>query len=441
MYSILIVDDSKDAIDLISRILKGKNYKIFSSLSAMEAVEIMKSFPIDILITDLKMPEVDGMELLKFAKENYKDIGVIIITGYPSIGGAVEAIKFGAEEYLPKPFTKEELLKSIEKTIDKIKIKKIQTSKEVISPYYGLIGESAPMKVVYDLILKSSKADVPVLIVGESGTGKELVARAIHYLSQRKNYPFFPVNCSAIPETLIESELFGYKKGAFTDAKQERLGLFQAANGGTVFLDEISEISPQTQVKLLRVLQDGEIYMIGSRKPQNVNVRVISATNKDLANLVENNVFRKDLFFRLNVIRIDMPPLRERGDDILLLIKHFSSKFAKEMGKEVPFFSDKAINALKSYSWPGNIRELENVLKMIIVMSEKGKVDITDLPPNLKSTKIYQAYSLQTLEEMEAKYIQYVLNYTKGNKTKASSILGIDRKTLRLKINKYGLQD
>lgn len=219
MFSILIVDDSRDAIDLISRLLKNLNFKIYTSQSAIEASEILKNFPIDILITDLRMPEVDGMELLKFTKENFKNTGVIMITGYPSIGGAVEAIQFGADEYLPKPFTKEELLKVIEKTKEKVRIRKIQTAEEIISPHYGLIGESEKMKIIYNLIIKSSKTDAPVLIVGESGTGKELVGRAIHYLSKRSHFPFIPVNCSAIPETLIESELFGYAKGSFTDAK------------------------------------------------------------------------------------------------------------------------------------------------------------------------------------------------------------------------------
>ncbi|MEJ5165685.1 MAG: sigma-54 dependent transcriptional regulator [Thermoanaerobaculia bacterium] len=439
MISILVVDDSKDAIELILRILKTENYRIYSSESAIEAIQILKNFPVDILITDLRMPEVDGMQLLKFVRENYKNIGVIMITGYPSIGGAVEAIQMGADEYLPKPFTKEELLKAIEKTKEKVKARKIQTE-EALSPFYGIVGESKPMKIVYNLILKSSKTDAPVLITGESGTGKELVARAIHYLSKRNHFPFLPVNCSAIPETLIESELFGYAKGAFTDAKNRRLGLFQSANGGTIFLDEISEISAQVQVKLLRVLQDGEVYMIGTRKAQNVDVRVISATNKDLSNLVENGFFRRDLFFRLNVIRIDIPPLRERGDDILLLIKHFSTKFAKEMGKEPPFFSEKVIEAFKSYSWPGNIRELENVLKMMIIMSDKNTIEVSDLPVNFKTSKIYQTFPLQTLEEFEAKYIKYVLSHTKGNKSKAASILGLDRKTLRMKIKKYGIE-
>lgn len=439
MISILVVDDSKDAIELILRILKNENYKIYSSESSIEAIEVIKNFPVDILISDLRMPEMDGMQLLRFVKENYKNIGVIMITGYPSIGGAMEAIQMGADEYLPKPFTKEELLKVLEKTKEKVKARKIQTAEEIISPFYGIVGESKSMKIVYNLILKSSKTDAPVLITGESGTGKELVARAIHYLSKRNHFPFLPVNCSAIPETLIESELFGYAKGAFTDAKNRRLGLFQSANGGTIFLDEISEISSQVQVKLLRVLQDGEVYMIGTRKAQRVDVRVISATNKDLSNLVENGFFRRDLFFRLNVIKIDMPPLRERGDDILLLIKHFSTKFAKEMGKEPPFFSEKVIEAFKSYSWPGNIRELENVLKMMIIMSEKKIIDVSDLPANLKSSKVYQSYPLQTLEEFEARYIKYVLNHTKGNKSKAASILGLDRKTLRIKIKKYGI--
>ncbi|MDD3626801.1 MAG: sigma-54 dependent transcriptional regulator, partial [bacterium] len=273
-----------------------------------------------------------------------------------------------------------------------------------------------------------------------SGTGKELVARSIHYNSNRASFRFVPVNCGGIPEELLESELFGYVKGAFTGASETRAGFFQTADGGTIFLDEISETSIGMQVKLLRVLQDKDVYMIGGRKPEKVNVRIIAATNKNLSKLVEKNLFREDLYFRLNVINIEIPPLRDRENDIILLINYFSNKFAENLGKPVPKFSDNALRVLKNYYWPGNVRELENVIQRILVMSEEEIVDVPDLPGLMHFSALQGSGFDRTLEEVEAEYISNVLQKNNGNKTRAAEILGIDRKTLREKLKKYQIK-
>jgi two-component system response regulator HydG len=289
---------------------------------------------------------------------------------------------------------------------------------------------------VLEAISRASATAATVLITGESGTGKELAARAIHYNSKRASAPFIPVNCGAIPEELLESELFGYVKGAFTGADHSRAGFFQTADGGTIFLDEISETTLSTQVKFLRVLQDGEIFMVGSRRPVKVDVRILAATNKDLQALMKKGKFREDLFYRLNVIPIEMPPLRERGNDILLLLHHFAERYAKESGKSPPDLSAKALGILKKYYWPGNVRELENVVQRLTVMTDGDIIDVPDLPSLMRFSALKGRGLNRTLTEVETEYILNVLENVGGNKSKASEILGIDRKTLRLKLNK-----
>jgi DNA-binding NtrC family response regulator len=293
------------------------------------------------------------------------------------------------------------------------------------------------MKKVYRAISKASQTSATVLISGESGTGKELAARAIHYSSRRGSSQFVPVNCGGIPEGLLESELFGYVKGAFTGAVETRSGFFQTADGGTIFLDEISEMSIAMQVKLLRVLQDKQVYMVGSNRPQKADLRILAATNKDLVNLVEKGLFRNDLYYRLNVINIQMPPLRDRDDDILLLINHFTQKYCMELDKKVPHFSKNALKILQNYYWPGNVRELENIIQRLVIMVESEVIDVPDLPSLMRFSTLKGFKLNQTLEEMEYQYITNVLQSVKGNKSKASEILGIDRKTLREKIRKF----
>jgi DNA-binding NtrC family response regulator len=391
---------------------------------------------LDLVITDLKMPKVSGLDLVRHIRENFKNTLVMMITGYPSVEGAVKAIKTGAEEFLPKPFTDEELLSAVQRVLHKAKMRKFTeiTDTQVMTPYKGLLGNSEVMQKVVMAIRKASATSATVLIGGESGTGKELAARAIHYGGERSSAPFVPVNCGGIPEGLLESELFGHMKGAFTGAVETRAGLFHVADGGTIFLDEISEMSMPMQVKLLRVLQDKEICMVGSSRPQKVNVRILAATNKNLASLVKNGFFREDLFYRVNVVTINMPPLRERGDDILLLAHYFVKKFAAELGKPAPYFLDEALRNLRDYNWPGNVRELENVMQRLVVMTDGDTIDVSDLPDLCRFSALSKTGYTRTLTEMESEYIRNVLATVGGNKTKAGEILGIDRKTLREKL-------
>lgn len=435
---ILVVDDSPDTLEVLERNLKSKGYLVSTAPGAVEAIKIIESATIDLVITDLKMPEVDGLSLVRHIQENYKNTGIMMITGYPSIEGAVEAVKSGAEEYLSKPFTEEELFTAVTRVLDKLYLRRI-TKTQILKPpevRHGLIGESAAMQKIYGAIGKAALSQATVLITGESGTGKELVARAIHYSGLRASSPFVPINCGGIPENLLESELFGYVKGAFTGANETRAGFFQTADGGTIFLDEISETSLSMQVKLLRVLQDKEVFLVGARQPQKVDVRIIAATNKDLITLVNKDEFREDLYYRLNVITVDIPPLRERVGDILLLAQNFTTKFAKEFGKPVPRFAENALQVLKNYDWPGNVRELENITQRLVVMTEGDVIDVPDLPSLMRFSALRGVSPNRTLAEVVAEHILCVLSSVDGNKTQAAKILGITRKTLREKLNK-----
>jgi two-component system response regulator HydG len=337
---ILVVDDAPDTLELLKRNLTAAGYVVRTAASVAEAVEVLESTAIDLVVTDLKMPEVSGLDLVRHVRENYRDTAVMMITGYASVAGAVEAVKTGAEEYLPKPFTDEELLGAVGRTLDKLHVRRAGSRRPEPQPpeRFGLMGSSEVMRELCQAVDKAAETSATVLITGESGTGKELVARAIHYNSDRASATFVPVNCGGIPETLLESELFGHVKGAFTGAIESRAGFFQTADGGTIFLDEISEMSLAMQVKLLRVLQDKQVVMVGSAKSREVDARVIAATNKDLLALVRKGTFRDDLFYRLNVITITMPPLRERGDDIVVLARHFAAEFSEELGRPAPPF-------------------------------------------------------------------------------------------------------
>ena len=433
---ILVVDDEPNTLEVIQRNLNAEGYIVFTAPSVPEAIKILESTKIDLVVTDMKMPKVSGLDLVRHIRENYKTTEVMMITGYATIQGAVEAVKTGAEEYLTKPFTDEELFTAIRRSLDKLHIRRAnatENSVELSAPA-GIIGESPAIKKVIKAIAKSASTSATVLITGESGTGKELVARAIHYNSKRASAPFVPVNCGGIPESLLESELFGYVKGAFTGATESRAGFFQTADGGTIFLDEASDTSLGMQVKLLRVLQDKEVVMLGATRSRKVDVRIVGATNKDLLQLVDKGQFREDLFFRLNVITIDIPPLRERGDDVILLAHHFALNYAGEIGAPTPNFTPKALQVLKNYYWPGNVRELQNVIQRIIVMSENDVVEVPDLPSLMRFSALRKTGFDRTLAEVESEYIRNVLESVGGNKTKAAEILGIDRKTLRNKL-------
>lgn len=435
---ILVIDDSIETLEMIERILKPKGFHPCLTSNGEDAIKILKSEKINIVITDIKMPGISGLDILRFISENYRDIQTIVITGYASIDTAITAIKKGAEEYLPKPFTDEELINAVNKAIENT-LKDSISNSESIPSEFGIIGESNEIKKVITAIKKASQTNATVLINGESGTGKELVAKAIHYNSPRATAPFVAVNCGGIPESLLESQLFGHLKGSFTGANETRAGFFQTAEKGTIFLDEITETSPSTQVKLLRVLQEKEIYMVGSSKSIKIDTRIIAATNKDILSLVRQGKFREDLYFRLNVIPIYIPPLRERGNDIIILTRHFLDIYKKEYNKPELTISDNVLKIFLNYSWPGNVRELQNLIQRIVVMSEGNIVDIPDLPEIMRFSVVSQNRINMSLEEVEKEHIIRVLKYTNYNKTKASEILKVDRKTLREKIKKYNI--
>lgn len=434
--NILLVDDDIDILELLQRHLQSMDYHVYKAVSVKEAVYILKDTFIDLLITDIQMPEVDGLQLLKFADEHYPEIPKLVITGYPSIDGALEVIKSGATDYLTKPFTKGELKQAVRRAPRRKaqwKASKLEAGGVNTTTFGDMIGQSDSFLKVTDVIERVRDNKATVLIQGESGTGKELVARAIHYSGKFARAPFVTVNCGAIPQNLQESELFGYVKGAFTGADENRNGFFQAAEGGTLFLDEIGTASLAVQTKLLRALQEKEITKVGSRKPEKIDIRIITATNADLLEEIKNKNFREDLYYRLTVVEIDVPPLRERKSDIPLLVEKFLRKYGVEYKDRLLGISPNALKVLERYHWPGNIRELENTIQRAVIMSD-GAIDVKDLPNNLKFQIEFPDTDFPPLREMEKEYVRRVLIHTKGNKTKAAEILQIDRKTLREKL-------
>jgi len=434
--NILVVDDMPETVELIRRNLESAGYQVYDARSVTAAVRLLNALDIDLVITDLKMPDKHGTELIRHVVENFKGVGILVITGFPSIQGAVESIKTGAEEYVVKPFTDEELYKAVARVLERT----FRRRKEHPRPArqtFGIIGDSLPMHEVFKTINKAKNTNASVLITGESGTGKELVARALHYGSLSSGAPFVPVNCGSIPDPLLESELFGYVKGAFTGAAETRAGFFQTADGGTIFLDEISNTSLAMQAKLLRVLQEKEFYMVGSKKAQRVNVRVVAATNVDLMKLVKNGSFREDLYYRLNIITIDLPPLRERVGDIPLLLDFFISKYVQELGRRPMRFSQRALQAMTRYAWPGNVRELQNLVHRLVIMADDDTIDAPDLPEAFRFTARTGKNLDRKLEDVEREYIMDVLAANKNNISRTAEILGIDRKTLREKVKKF----
>lgn len=443
---ILIVDDSHDMLEVLRRQLGDLGYNTYQAGNVADAVDILKGSTPDMLITDLQMPGVNGIQLVKFASERFPDLPKLVITGYPSVENAIDAVKAGAIDYLVKPFTKLELENAVNKSFiakrSALKASEISDRKEKSSVFYhGIIGQSDALERTKDVIERIKNNKVTVLITGESGTGKELVARAIHYSGHLAKAPFIPVNCGAIPENLLESELFGFTKGAFTGADSNRVGFFQAAEGGTLFLDEIGNASPTVQQRLLRFLQEKEVTMIGSNIAQKVNVRIIAATNTNLLDMVSKGAFREDLYYRLNVVNLEIPPLRNRRDDIPILANYFLRKFAREFQKKVEEITPNAIAMLMTYHWPGNIRELENTIQRAIIMAD-DKIDSHHLPDYLKMPVPegnLEEGNWKTLAEYEKNYIKRVLLSVENNKTRAAGILGITRKTLREKLkNKNG---
>ncbi len=435
--NVLIVDDDYDMLELLHRNLKSLNFHTYRASSVNEALEILKTSTIDLLITDLQMPGINGIELIKYANDHFPDVPKLVITGYPSIDSAVASVKSGAVEYLVKPFTSDELRSSVDNAIgNKNPVSSAHRSQKAASPpqqYGGMVGSSTAFQNIIDVIERVKDNRATILITGESGTGKELVARAIHYNGAFAIKPFIAVNCGAIPDNLLESELFGYVKGSFTGAAETREGLFQAADGGTIFLDEIGNAPLNVQTRLLRVLQEKEVMMIGSHSPKKIQVRIIAATNGDLQEMISKGIFREDLYYRLNVVNIETPPLRDRKEDIVPLTEVLLKKYSVEYNKPDMTISPDALRVLQRHHWPGNVRELENVIQRMIIMAS-DTIKVTDLPEYLKYNLPASAENPQSLREAEKQHILKVLSAVGNNKTKAAEILQIDRKTLRQKL-------
>lgn len=442
--SVVVIDDEPDMCKILTKALNIEGYHVTAFTSPLRGLEYVQKYRPDLVLTDIKMDELDGMEVLRRVKEIDPNIVVIMITAYGTIEGAIEAMKLGAFHYLKKPFQLDEMLALIDKALSFKRLKDENLGyQEHAALLYGeveIIGESPAMKKVKELIARIAPTDSSVLIYGESGTGKELVAKAIHQLSPRKNKRFVPINCAGIPETLIESELFGYEKGAFTGATQTKMGLIELANDGTLFLDEIGDLPLPLQAKLLRVLQEREIQRIGGLKQIPVDIRLLAATNRDLKYEMEQGNFRRDLFYRLNVINITLPPLRERREDIPLLIDYFLKKYSRSARNPQIRFSPSAIEALMNYNWQGNVRELENIIERLTVLIDKPVIEREDLPADIIGVSVSPRISADyrtAREEFERNYIIELLRRTQGNVSDAARLAGLSRRHLYDKIEKY----
>jgi DNA-binding NtrC family response regulator len=447
---IMVIDDEESMCRFMQIMLQKEGYDVTSTVSSKEALEEMKSKDYDLVIADLMMPEMNGLELLSRAKSIHPDVNFIVMTAYASVDTAIEALKKGAFDYITKPFKVDEIKIAIKKSLTQKRITEENVNlKRQLKKEYGLqslIGNSPEMFQLKKLVERIADTDSTVLIRGESGTGKELVAKAIHQLSSRAGKPFVTINCAALPETLLESELFGHVKGSFTGAIKDKDGLFKVADGGIFFMDEIGVTSPAIQVKLLRVLEERQFTPVGGTKPVEVDVRLITATNANLEEEVKLGNFRSDLYYRLNVIPIYIPPLRERKGDTELLIKFFIKKYCDKQGIEEKEITQNTVDLMTSYSWPGNVRELENTIERAVILSTGKTIDLNLLPQNIVENKplgLVQSSQpeLPTLESIEKAYIFWVLSQTGWQKTKASQILGIDASTLYRKIERYNLKE
>ncbi|MFQ6083660.1 MAG: sigma-54-dependent transcriptional regulator [Candidatus Aminicenantia bacterium] len=456
MFKILIIDDEKSIRDIFSLMLKEKGYLVETAEEGEEGINKAQRFIPDIILLDMNLPDISGIDVLSEIKKSLPQTEVIIMTAYGSVKNAVEATKLGAYDYLEKPVDNEELLLIISRALEVKRLtRQVEELKSELSARYhfsNIIGTSGKMNSVFQLMEKIAKVDGTVLITGESGTGKELVARAIHFNSPRKDSPFVVVNCGAVPKDLIESEFFGHIKGAFTDAKTEKTGKFELAHEGTIFLDEVGELSQEAQVKLLRALGEKEIVKVGGTKTIPIDVRVIAATNKNLEEEVKKGNFREDLYWRLAVLSIHLPSLRERKEDIPLLCEHFIRKYNQELNKEIKGVFNRALDYLKSYSWPGNVRELESVIYEAMVLSDSQLIGDKNLPLRIKGIDMEKENILfnsekplnetvqNITEKVEKRMIKKALLEAGGNKTKAAQKLGISRKTLFNKMTRYNIR-
>ena len=443
---ILVVDDEDATRRLCCDVATEAGYRASAVPTTEAALEILDEEPVDIVLTDLRVPQLGGIELLKRIREHYAETAVIVLTQYGTIDTAVEATRLGAADYVTKPFRIDDLRSKLNRLVRSLEMdnenRVLREQLRTRRDFGGLIGFSQKMQRVYKLIEKVSKHNYPVLVLGESGTGKELVARSIHYMGSRQNKPFVPVDCSALTPTLIESELFGYVKGAFTGAVQNKQGLLEAADSGSLFLDEIGDLPIDLQAKLLRALQEREIKPVGSTERVTISARVIAATNRDLEGAVRSGSFRQDLFFRLNVVQINLPPLRERKTDIPLLVNAFLEKFT-QIGTCIHTISSDAMARLIAYDWPGNVRELENAIERAVALSSGPILQIADLPSNLhfgSSDRFPEKDEMMPLEELERRAILRALRESGGDKLAAARMLGIGKTTLYRKLKEYGAQ-
>ncbi len=440
---LLIVDDEAAQREMLAGYLAKKNFEIVQAGSGEEALKLYASFLAPLAVVDMKMPGMNGIELIGHLKELNPFVQIIVLTAFGSVETAVDAMKAGACHYQTKPVELEELLINLNKAAEQHRmILDNQLLNETVVERFGsgeIIGQSASIKSAIELINLAAPGDTTVLITGPSGTGKELAARALHALSPRKDGRFVPVNCAAIPENLLESELFGHEKGAFTGAIKRRLGKFEIADGGTLFLDEIGDMPPTMQAKLLRVLEDKKVERLGSEDSVTLNVRVIAATNRDLKQWIDEGKFREDLYYRINVVTIDMPPLSNRPGDILLLADKFLKDFSSRLGKKISGFTSPAAAALNSYSWPGNVRELQNVIERAVVLSRGDVIDSKELP-GLVSSDEGPIQNVVKLADLESRHIRLMLEKMDWNLGQTAEILGIHRNTLRSKIKEYGIE-
>jgi DNA-binding NtrC family response regulator len=448
--TILLVDDNESQRRVIEFWLREENYEVTTAATGDAALKFAKESRFDLAISDIKMPGLSGIDLLVHLHDQAPEMPVILITAFGNVDDAVNAMKLGAVDYILKPLNGDELKITVQKVLEHRRLldenRYLRTFAARASRFENLIGHSKKMTELFEISAQVAQRDSTVLLIGESGTGKELLAKAIHLNSPRKARPFVVVNCGAIPETLIESELFGHKKGSFTGAIADRMGKFEAANHGSVFLDEISELKPALQVRLLRILQEREVDKLGETHPIRVDVRIIAATNRNLVTMVEDGSFREDLFYRLSVVIIHLPPLRDRREDIPLLTQHFLRRFSEQYGIAPRRLDAQAMDLLISYNWPGNVRELENVIESAVVMSKSEDLTAENLPDNIRhqESRIARIYldipeDGISLEEVEKELLLKALEKAEWNQSKAARYLNISRKTLIYRMEKYGL--
>ncbi len=446
--TLLVIDDDQAMCELMEVGLSKHGYKVEWRTRGAEALELAQTHDFAAIITDLNLQRMSGLDICRRMGEARPDVPVIVVTAFGDMNSAIAAIRAGAYDFINKPVEIEALAHAINRAVAhnhlREEVKRLTDAVERSSSSGDLVGKSTAMKKVYDLIQRVADTEASILLTGESGTGKELVARALHQQSRRGSHPFTALNCAAVPANLLESELFGHTKGAFTDAKLTRRGLFDEASGGTVLLDEIGEMPMEMQPKLLRVLQERKVRPVGGNSEIDVNVRVVAATNRDLETEVEEGRFREDLYYRLNVVQIHMPPLRARGNDVLLLAQHFVEKFAHRMRKGVAGISSDAAKKLLEYDWPGNVRQLENCMERAVTLTRFDKITVDDLPDKIRAYEgihvnlvDVDAEHVLTLDELERRYIERVLRAAGGNKTQAAKLLGLDRRTLYRKIERY----